>query len=275
MAIKSFYGFKKNGDTYKARDDRVENTLGTSAYKNSTSAVTDSTDLVESGAVLDTLRDVEVIEGKNLLDIKNAPISPSGLTITTNNDNSLTLNGTTTSELNLPSNNGHNTDYNHVKANTTYTFSIGNSRSDVTLQVYYKATGSDSWHLLIGEDGVSSITFTTPSTIYDVWVRIKVVSGKTFSNFTIYPQIEVGSQATAFVPYLLPLKDVVPNKADNSVIAPVENGSTASQAYAVNDVFIRNGALCKVTSAISQGDTLSNQFTVTNVGAILTALLNA
>ena len=55
--------------------------------------------------------------------------------------------------------------------------------------------------------------------------------------------------------------DVV--KCDNSVIAPVENGSTASQAYAVGEHFIRDGAFCTCTQAISQGGsfTLNTNYT--------------
>jgi len=47
------------------------------------------------------------------------------------------------------------------------------------------------------------------------------------------------------------------NKVDNSVIAPVEAETTASQAYSIGDHFIHNGAYCTVIAAISSGDTLT------------------
>lgn len=60
-------------------------------------------------------------------------------------------------------------------------------------------------------------------------------------------------------------------KADNSVIAPVENGTTASQAYAVRSHFIRDGKFCTVTTAISSGESLvgSSKFTSGDVASEL------
>ena len=53
------------------------------------------------------------------------------------------------------------------------------------------------------------------------------------------------------------LTDHVATKCENSSIAPIENGSTASQAYSVGSHFIRNGEYCKVTQAIASGGTLT------------------
>ena len=47
------------------------------------------------------------------------------------------------------------------------------------------------------------------------------------------------------------------NKVDNSVIAPVESGSTASQAYSEGEYFIKGGAFCTAIDDISIGDTLT------------------
>ena len=46
-------------------------------------------------------------------------------------------------------------------------------------------------------------------------------------------------------------------KSNNSNLATVESGTTASQAYTVGDYLVYNGQLCKVISAIAQGDTLT------------------
>lgn len=47
------------------------------------------------------------------------------------------------------------------------------------------------------------------------------------------------------------------NKCDNSVIAPVESGTTASRAYVRGEHFIKDGAFCTVISDISVGVTLT------------------
>ena len=56
-------------------------------------------------------------------------------------------------------------------------------------------------------------------------------------------------------------------KTDLSAIAPIENGATASQAYKVNEYFIRGGKLCKCISAISVGSsfTLNTNYAETTI----------
>jgi hypothetical protein len=70
----------------------------------------------------------------------------------------------------------------------------------------------------------------------------------------------------------VPNTELTVTKADNSVIAPVENGSTASQAYAVGEHFIRDGAFCTCKQAISQGGsfTLNTNYTAGDVADELT-----
>lgn len=57
------------------------------------------------------------------------------------------------------------------------------------------------------------------------------------------------------------------DKCDNSVIAPVESGATASRAYAVGEHFIRDGAFCTAKTAIASGAvfTLNTNYTAGNV----------
>lgn len=57
-------------------------------------------------------------------------------------------------------------------------------------------------------------------------------------------------------------------KADNSVIAPVESGTTASRSYAAGTHFIRDGAFCTAKTAIAQGETftLNTNYTTGTVG---------
>lgn len=63
------------------------------------------------------------------------------------------------------------------------------------------------------------------------------------------------------------LEELFESKCDNTVIAPVENGSIASQAYAVGEHFIRDGAFCTCKQAISQGGsfTLGTNYTAGDV----------
>lgn len=64
------------------------------------------------------------------------------------------------------------------------------------------------------------------------------------------------------------------DKADNSVIAPVESGTTASRAYAIGEHFIKNGKFCTAKTAIAQNEvfTLNTNYTVGTVGNSIKAL---
>jgi hypothetical protein len=234
-------------------DDYIKNkpTLGTSAYKNSASVVTDSTDLVESGAV-------ENIIGwgnKNLLDVEKLTlgkaINASGEIVSFNTGCYSAL---------IP-----------VISGNKYTFSAKSNIENAYARRIHGYDANGDWVVELGNTGANAYTINTPFSL-----TVLIPSTVKYVRVSYYQdtnaQLERGDTATTYEPYHASVEE---SKCDNSVIGTVENGATASQAYAVNDVFIRNGALCKVTSAISQGDTLSNQFTVTNVGAILTALLNA
>lgn len=66
------------------------------------------------------------------------------------------------------------------------------------------------------------------------------------------------------------------DKADNSVIAPVESGTTASRSYAAGAHFIKDGAFCTAKTAIAQNEafTLNTNYTAGDVGARVAAIEN-
>ena len=57
------------------------------------------------------------------------------------------------------------------------------------------------------------------------------------------------------------------SKTDQTAIAPVEDGSTASKAYAIGSHFMRDGQYCTAIAAIAQGAsfTLNTNYTVGDV----------
>lgn len=91
-------------------------------------------------------------------------------------------------------------------------------------------------------------------------------------GITFKPMISVNGGA--YSPYYVPLKDVVPTKCDNTNIAPTEDGATASQSIAVNDLFIRGGALCICDQPISSGGSFTEgtNYHKTTLAAIIAAL---
>ena len=62
---------------------------------------------------------------------------------------------------------------------------------------------------------------------------------------------------------------------DLSFIAPIEDGTKASQAYAIGKYFVRNRQLCKAKTAIASGATFTlntNYVTTTIADELYSAL---
>lgn len=165
--------------------------------------------------------------GKNLLNNQLTSGSTSNLTYTLNNDKSITINGTNSSastifvriapDFTLPAG--------------TYTLSNGNSNVSNTTFIFY----DDNWKF--SRENISTKTFTE-----DVVIKpyIKINSGVTVNNQTIYPMIVSGSSAGNYEPYT---NGASPNpdypqevhvvSGDNEVI--VSNGdNTQSTTYPIN-----------------------------------------
>lgn len=148
-----------------------------------------------------------------------------------------------------------------------YILSGANGGSDaICLQVYSGSLSIDA------RDKGSGVAFTV-TTAGTYRLAIYFTGSAQGLNLHFYPMIR---RADIIDPTYEPYHaSVSQQKADNSVIAPVEDGTNASQAYALNDLFIRDGHLCKTTTAMAQGDAVSGKYAVTSVAEILTAFLNS
>ena len=54
-----------------------------------------------------------------------------------------------------------------------------------------------------------------------------------------------------------PNEDIIDNNVNKTDVAPIETGSTASQAYSIGQQFYLNGSLYKAKAAIAQGATFT------------------
>ena len=92
----------------------------------------------------------------------------------------------------------------------------------------------------------SPLSFTADAD-YDLYFG----SSASVTNIMVY---DASIADAAYEPY----HDTVDEcKLDITSLAPVEKTSTASQAYAVDDYFVKDGKLCKVTLAITAGGALT------------------
>lgn len=130
--------------------------------------------------------------GKNLIPFKVKTEVVNGVTATTRADGSITLNGTATANtyINFP----------HMMIEAgTYTLSSG-SAIPTGIGLSLREANDQSTNLLRISNGQSAATGTIAYN-GDAYAYISITSGTTASNLTLYPQLEAGSEATAYEPY--------------------------------------------------------------------------
>lgn len=246
---------------------------------------------------------VEELEGKVDKELVTNLLNPTlkgsttinGVTCVANGDGTYTLNGTATAEATFNIIPWGSTD----RVFKGYQFRFfgcpeGGSSTTYRLQMTDKNNGTNRWFQDIGN---GSIIDTIDGELIVAVFRIDILKDCTCDNLTFKPMLTTNLEATIddFVPYtgstgklnsdlaevkaeVSDLTQTVANKADNTrvndvyravkgMIATIETTSTASQPYTVGQYLTYNGQLREVTSAIAQGDTISNSNTkVTNVG---------
>ena len=180
--------------------------------------------------------------GKNLFYDTPSSTTSNGITLTKNSDGSFTLNGTSTDvsvfNFTLPK----------VLLAGTYTFSIKGS-GNIPDCVFLRAR-DNSMTMVETQSQVNgnnttqnSHTFTCKKDISIVAINI-TQAGITFDNFVIYPQLEIGSEATEFEPYVGGQPSPNPNypqKIEN--ISGVENLFDKSNYNASKGVSTSTGEL--------------------------------
>ena len=130
--------------------------------------------------------------GKNLIPTFEGSASINGISVSINTDGSITLDGTATANtyINFP----------HMMIEAgTYTLSSG-SAIPTEIGLSLREANNLSTNLLRVSNGQSAATGTITYN-GDAYVYISINSGTTVSNLTIYPQLEEGSEATAYEPY--------------------------------------------------------------------------
>ena len=140
---------------------------------------------------------VEDIKSKNLLNPIKQTVTINGVTFTTNNDGSITLNGTATADISYIFSNqkiygdggnyylGITTDYSGIGYNFEVAGYIYNASSEVA-------------KVISPNRGTQTIATNEYVSSFNIYFK----SGATFNNFTIYPQLEKGTVATRHAKYV-------------------------------------------------------------------------
>ena len=135
--------------------------------------------------------------GKNLaFNGYQNPVTSASVTFTSNADGTVSTSGTASQNVNFYISNYLTGEKHHIPEGT-YTLSTGTASSDSTYFVF-----SDTSNPSIYWDSRSRLTQTVPAGGVDVVFRIVVRSGVNMNGVVFKIQLESGSTATAFEPYV-------------------------------------------------------------------------
>lgn len=154
-------------------------------------------------ASLDGYSSADVVHGgKNIYKTKATTRTNNGVTYTVNNDGTISLGGEATATSYLTGNTGANHDYMTRYPAGVYTLSGGISNDICLYAVCYDDDGnalSQNFSNANGQPRTETISV-------PFWFRVQVVvqNGIDTSGVTIDPQLEVGSTATTYEPYVTP-----------------------------------------------------------------------
>lgn len=209
-------------------------------------------------SVDDTLRDAEVIEGKNLLPVTLKGIKELNTSGTWSGNTYTIYNMTFTVETD-----GDKVVGIDVNGTADYntSFKIGLPLGGDILTGCPTGGGWNNY-ILYQSNGATDSGEGATGVITTSYISIYVKAGYNVQHKKFYPMIRLATEDATYEPYYIPLKDVVPQKCDNSVIGTVEDGATASQAYAVGEHFIKDGQFKEVTQPIASGGAISDSNTV-------------
>lgn len=138
------------------------------------------------------------VRSKNLISfpyVDNTKVA-SGITFTVNEDGSITINGTATARA-IFYLIRQDTKYNDLLKNNICYFSSGQQNENIqTIIEYYNS--SNTWQKAVNG---GKVDFTNRE-IATISSYIAIVAGATIDNVTIYPQLEIGTTATSYAPYI-------------------------------------------------------------------------
>ena len=160
----------------------------------------------------DSPQDIKVVTGNNVVVLNSKNFLPklinqksitiNGITATLNNDGSVTFNGTTTAQTNFQI--GSNSNRIYLPNATTFTLSKKSSsyaQINFIWHKYTSKTGTSTMDVCYLSPNDTSYTYTTSNEDYGYDFLVRIQSGVTINNITLKLQLEIGIEATDYVPY--------------------------------------------------------------------------
>lgn len=197
------------------------------------------------------LQDIEAL-GKNLLKYPyySTTFENNGIKFTDNGDGSITIDGTSTAQVIFYlENSGWGFHEKNIIEQGTYTINPLSSDSHIYFNCnVYKPNGTNQTYYTFHD----KTTFTITETQSLEMPRIVIPSGYHIDNVRVYPQLEKGSQATSYVPYVK--KDTLINLGKNLFDA---QSNLLSSSNGINNTYYSDTSISLSGTASS---TWSNTF---------------
>ena len=255
-------------NTIKLIEDLYEkySLLGSAAFKNSTSVVTESSDLVESGAVYTALQskmsyaDNGVLGAKNILPPDNIHLfMPSSSTV----GSTVALQSSSTVESYVA----------ELNPNTDYIISsVGGNRNIVGLTNTYPVLNGNVY-VAANESTNTPVRFNSGNYKYAIFY----LHNTSHTLDEIKPMLRLATDTDpTYQPHAETNRELTVNKADNSVIGTVEDGTNPTKSYAVDEFMVRDGAFCQVTAPVTTSSTWTegSNYTKKSIAEVLQSLMS-
>ena len=151
-----------------------------------------------------------------------------------------------------------------IRANTNYVITGNASVTTGDARIKVETTGGTQVGITSTLSGSFSLSFnsgnnTTLKIVLFTSFSTASVSNVTYENLML--RLATDTDPT-YQPYAQTNRELTINKTENSVIGNVEDGATASQAYAVGEHFISGGQFKEVTQPIASGGAINSSNTV-------------
>lgn len=224
--------------------------------------------------VKQTLRDAEVIEGKNLIPFpyNGANYSVTVSTFTVNQDGTIFINGTQGASEGSYFLTSRQT-YDLTLDAGTYRFSGAIANTSVEINRNTVTGDASQGYTNIGYDNGNGLTFTLTARS-DIQLKLTIGANKSFNSVTIYPLLCYATEDGTFEPYYIPLKDSKFDRVEQGVLG-AKNWFTTSTIYAGenNCTISENGKVIRINNATA-GTFIMTEFLVPvtpNTDYIITA----
>ena len=235
------------GTDYWTEDDKNEVETDIKGYTNE--VFSNSLKGSQSGVMigLDDISPIEHEVGVSIVSKNRIPYpyehttkTEAGITFTDNGDGSITLNGTATGNaqfyisLSL---------INKVDRTKTYVLSGGKDSTIYLLMDFFE--GATWKHLIDTKSGTqATVKFSGVKVKYDkIYLTLNVLSGTECDNVIIKPQLEEGTTATGYTPYISDLTSVTVKKCGKNLIPFPYASNTAQTVNGVTYTPNSNGSI--------------------------------